>query len=98
MATSQKQIARRVAVLLEGSRGDCQPYMVGALALQNAGYDVTVFGTTDCEAMAKLLGGTPGGWPGGTPGDDGDSFGEKSAWRQSFMVKNERPTAESPTE
>eukprot|EP00913_Durusdinium_trenchii_P007576 g7119.t1 len=60
MATSQKQIARRVAVLLEGSRGDCQPYMVGALALQNAGYDVTVFGTTDCEAMAKLLGGTPG--------------------------------------
>ena len=41
-----------------------QPYIVAALALKEAGYDVLILGTSDGEGMAKMLGGkcTNGGW------------------------------------
>ena len=34
-----------------------QPYIVAALALKEAGYDVLILGTSDGEGMAKMLGG-----------------------------------------
>lgn len=47
---------RAVALILEGSRGDQQPYIVAALALKEAGYDVLILGTSDGEGMAKQKG------------------------------------------
>ena len=45
------------------SHGCRQPYIVAALALKEAGYDVLILGTSDGEDMAKMLGGkcTTGG-------------------------------------
>jgi len=47
---------RSVAFCMEGSRGDMQPYIVAAVALKEAGYDVLVLGPTDSEDMAKQHG------------------------------------------
>ncbi|CAE7370456.1 unnamed protein product [Symbiodinium natans] len=45
-----------VAIIMEGSRGDVQPYLVAALALKEAGYSVLVLGPTDCAPFAAQFG------------------------------------------
>ncbi|CAJ1330065.1 unnamed protein product [Effrenium voratum] len=42
-----------VAVVFQGSRGDSQPYVVAAKALQDAGYEVLVVCPQDMAAMAE---------------------------------------------
>jgi len=46
-------MGRRVAFVLEGSRGDIQPYMVAALSLKKAGYTVLLLGPSDVVDMMK---------------------------------------------
>eukprot|EP00435_Cladocopium_sp_Y103_P037700 s474_g10.t1 len=45
------EMARRVAFVLEGSRGDVQPYLVAALALKRANYKVLMLGPEDVADM-----------------------------------------------
>ena len=49
-------MGRRVALLLEGSRGDAQPYVAAALALKDAGYEILIIGDRDVADLAKPLG------------------------------------------
>lgn len=49
-------MGRRVALLLEGSRGDAQPYVAAALALKAAGYEILIIGDEDVADLAKPLG------------------------------------------
>ena len=49
-------MGRRVALLLEGSRGDAQPYVAAALALKDAGYEILILGDQDVADLAKPLG------------------------------------------
>lgn len=44
---------RRVALVIEGSRGDVQPYVVAALALRRASYSVLVLGPSYCAELTK---------------------------------------------
>lgn len=48
-------MARRVAFVLEGSRGDVQPYLVAALALKRANYKVLMLGPEDVADMMKYF-------------------------------------------
>ena len=45
-----------MALLLEGSRGDAQPYVAAALALKEAGYEILIIADQDVADLAKLLG------------------------------------------
>ena len=49
-------MGRRVALLLEGSRGDAQPYVAAALALKAAGHEILIIGDQDVADLAKPLG------------------------------------------
>ena len=47
---------RRVAFVLEGSRGDSQPYVATAKALQSDGFSVLIIACKDVESMVEPLG------------------------------------------
>ena len=47
---------RRVAFVLEGSRGDSQPYVAAAKALQSDGFSVLIIACKDVENMVEPLG------------------------------------------
>jgi len=47
---------KKVAIVMEGSRGDIQPYLVAALSLKEAGYSVLVLGPSDCAPFAAQFG------------------------------------------
>jgi len=46
----------RIAIVFEGTRGDCQPYCIAGRALHSAGFAVFLAGSTDTEPMAKHFG------------------------------------------
>ena len=47
---------RRVVLCMEGSRGDVQPYMAAATALQADGFSVLAMAPKDAKSMAEQLG------------------------------------------
>mmetsp|Transcript_115218 Transcript_115218/g.326453 ORF Transcript_115218/g.326453 Transcript_115218/m.326453 type:complete len:489 (+) Transcript_115218:82-1548(+) len=49
-------MAPRTAIIFEGSRGDCEPYLVAGLFLKRAGWEVLLVGASDCVGWAEELG------------------------------------------
>ena len=47
---------KKIAILCEGSRGDIQPFVALSLGLQDAGYEVHLWGNSDFEEFAGRYG------------------------------------------